>query len=105
MVRLNEEINWKPQSYRRRDVLEIGCLTQMTGIFSRSRFWGIPLPVWRTEDGKETQVMGSITELKQAIDHAITKGMMQENPLKDFKEGDFFRSQLRHPSILHKKCL
>ena len=76
----------------------------MTGIFLGRVFWGIPLPVWRTEDGKVTQVMGSITELKQAIDHAITNGMMQENPLKDFKEGDL--SEANYDTIdLHKNVV
>jgi|TARA_B110000238_G_scaffold201210_1_gene256242 isoleucyl-tRNA synthetase len=88
MVELNKEINWKPKSTGEG---RFGNWLSNANDWnlSRSRFWGIPLPVWRSDDGQEIKVMGSIAELKEAIDHSVTKGMMQENPFKNFKEGDF----------------
>lgn len=87
LTALNEAINWKPKSTG-------------TGRFgnwlanandwnlSRSRFWGIPLPVWRTEDGLSTKVIGSVAELYQAIEKSIDKGLMSENPFADFVPGE-----------------
>jgi isoleucyl-tRNA synthetase len=103
MVRLNQEINWKPKSTGEG---RFGNWLSNANDWnlSRSRFWGIPLPVWRTEDGQETQVMGSISELKKAIDYSVEKGMMQENPFQNFSEGDFTESN--YDSIdLHKNVV
>jgi len=56
---------------------------------SRSRYWGTPLPIWRTEDGQEEICIGSIAELFAEIDKSIAAGFMQENPWKNHKVGDY----------------
>ena len=103
MVDLNQEINWKPKSTGEG---RFGNWLSNANDWnlSRSRFWGIPLPVWRTEDGQETKIMGSIAELKDAIDLAVEKGMMQENPFRNFQEGDFSASNY-DPIDLHKNVV
>ena len=82
MMELNDSICWKPESTG-------------TGRFgkwleniqdwnlSRSRYWGTPLPVWRTEDGKEEVCIGSVKELFERIDQAVEAGFMGSNPLRD----------------------
>ncbi|MDD7154526.1 MAG: isoleucine--tRNA ligase [Candidatus Cryptobacteroides sp.] len=82
MMKLNETITWKPEATG-------------TGRFgkwleniqdwnlSRSRFWGTPLPIWRTEDGKEEKCIGSVKELNAEIEKAVAAGIMASNPLKD----------------------
>ena len=66
MTALNKEINWKP-NLRGKGRFGNWLANANDWNLSRSRFWGIPLPVWRTEDGKETRVLGSIAELKAAV--------------------------------------
>ena len=92
MIDINNTIVWKPESTG-------------TGRFgkwleniqdwnlSRSRYWGTPLPVWRTEDGRQTKCIGSIAELCEEIDKAVAAGIMASNPLRDkgFVPGDFSR--------------
>ena len=88
MSKLNDEINWKPKSTgegRFGNWLENANDWNL----SRSRFWGIPLPVWRTKDGNETIVIGSIGDLKKAIDVSKSNGLMKNNPLQKFEEGVF----------------
>ena len=82
MMELNSQISWKPESTG-------------TGRFgkwleniqdwnlSRSRYWGTPLPIWRTEDGKEEICIGSVAELYAEIDKSVAAGIMQSNPLRD----------------------
>lgn len=82
MMELNNGIVWKPESTG-------------TGRFgkwleniqdwnlSRSRYWGTPLPIWRTEDGKEEICIGSVKELYNEIEKSVAAGMMSSNPLKD----------------------
>lgn len=82
MMELNNGIAWKPESTG-------------TGRFgkwleniqdwnlSRSRYWGTPLPIWRTEDGKEEICIGSVKELYNEIEKSVAAGMMLSNPLKD----------------------
>ncbi|MDW8236768.1 MAG: class I tRNA ligase family protein, partial [Bacteroidia bacterium] len=48
---------------------------------SRSRYWGIPLPIWRTKDGKYEKCIGSFAELRAEVQKAIQAGLMQDNPL------------------------
>ena len=88
MAELNKTINWKPKSTGEG---RFGNWLSNANDWnlSRSRFWGIPLPLWRTDDGKETKVIGSITELKEAIEISVGNGLMDENPFADFNEGDF----------------
>jgi len=79
MIEMNNTINWKPESTgsgRFGKWLE----NLMDWNLSRSRFWGTPLPIWRTEDGKEEICIGSIEELKFEIDKSIKAGFMKSNP-------------------------
>ncbi len=87
MMELNKTINWKPKSTgsgRFGKWLE----NLVDWNLSRSRFWGTPLPVWRTKDGKEEICIGSAEELKNEAQKALDAGLMDENPLKDFVVGD-----------------
>ena len=88
LVAKNQEINWKPASTgtgRFGNWLENANDWNL----SRSRFWGIPLPIWRSEDGTEAKCIGSAEELKSEIVKAVAAGVMNENPMKDFVPGDF----------------
>ncbi len=103
MVSLNDTINWKPKSTG-------------TGRFgnwlanandwnlSRSRFWGIPLPIWRTEDGKEQLCIGSVEELKAEIAKAVEAGVMSEDIFADFEVGNM--SEENYETVdLHKNVV
>ncbi|NJM94258.1 MAG: isoleucine--tRNA ligase [Cytophagales bacterium] len=81
LVALNKTINWKPESTgtgRFGNWLE----NLVDWNLSRSRFWGTPLPIWRTEDGSEEICIGSIEELENEIQKAISAGLMKENPVR-----------------------
>lgn len=87
LVDLNKEINWKPKSTgegRFANWLE----NVNDWNLSRSRYWGIPLPIWRTEDLKEEKIIGSIEELYNEIEKSIAAGFMTENPFKGFEIGN-----------------
>jgi len=87
MVELNKTINWKPASTgtgRFGNWLE----NLVDWNLSRSRFWGTPLPIWRTEDGTEEICIGSTEELMAEIDKAMKIGFMDENPYQGFEVGD-----------------
>ncbi|MFI5164742.1 MAG: class I tRNA ligase family protein, partial [Bacteroidia bacterium] len=77
MVELNKTINWKPANTGTGRFGEWLNNLQDWNL-SRSRFWGIPLPIWRTEDGKEEKIIGSIEDLKKEIEKAKKAGI--ENP-------------------------
>jgi len=80
MIELNNTIQWKPQSTgsgRFGKWLE----NLQDWNLSRSRYWGTPLPIWRTDDGTEEKCMGSLAELTDEINQAVAAGFMTENPL------------------------
>ena len=87
MVELNKQINWKPKSTGE-GRFGNWLANANDWNLSRSRFWGIPLPIWRTEDGQETVLIGSMEELCQEIEKAIAAGIMTENPFADFEVGN-----------------
>ena len=71
---------------------------------SRSRFWGIPLPIWRTKSGNEEIIIGSVKELIEAIDASIAAGNMTSNPYSDFIVDDM--SEANYDKIdLHKNIV
>ncbi|MBQ1970630.1 MAG: class I tRNA ligase family protein, partial [Paludibacteraceae bacterium] len=88
MIELNNTINWKPESTGSgRFGKWLENLNDWN--LSRSRYWGTPLPIWRTEDGSEEMCIGSVEELISEIEKSIDKGFMKENPYKNFKVGDY----------------
>ena len=105
MMELNEGIEWKPEATG-------------TGRFgkwleniqdwnlSRSRYWGTPLPVWRTEDGREELCIGSVKELYNEIEKAVKAGIMSDNPLKakgfdpdDMSKANYDKIDLHRPYV------
>ena len=105
MMELNGQITWKPESTG-------------TGRFgkwleniqdwnlSRSRYWGTPLPIWQTEDGKEAKCIGSIAELYAEIEKSVAAGIMTENPLKakgfdpaDMSKENYDRIDIHRPYV------
>ena len=87
MAEINKTINWKPKATgegRFGNWLEGANDWNL----SRSRFWGIPIPIWRTEDGTEQMCIGSAEELKNECQKAVEAGLMDENPLAAFEVGN-----------------
>lgn len=91
MFDLNETINWKPKATGEG---RFGNWLKNANDWnlSRSRYWGIPLPIWRTEDGNEIKVMGSVEELYNEIEKSIAAGFQKENPFKGFEIGNMDES-------------
>ena len=85
---LNQEIQWKPAST---GTGRFGNWLENLNDWnlSRSRYWGIPLPIWRTEDGSEQIVIDSIETLKAELEKSVATGHMASNPLAGFVPGDF----------------
>ncbi|MBK7085564.1 MAG: isoleucine--tRNA ligase [Flavobacteriales bacterium] len=87
LIALNKTINWKPESTgtgRFGNWLE----NLQDWNLSRSRYWGIPLPIWRTEDRDEELCIGSLKQLKEEIARAVKAGVMKEDPYASFKVDD-----------------
>lgn len=88
LLKHNSTINWKPEATgtgRFGKWLE----NLVDWNLSRDRYWGTPLPIWSTEDNSERICIGSVSELKNEIDKSVEAGFMNENPLDNFKEGEF----------------
>ncbi|MBF2707377.1 isoleucine--tRNA ligase [Flavobacterium soyangense] len=87
MFDLNETINWKPKSTGEG---RFGNWLKNANDWnlSRSRFWGIPLPIWRNEEGTEEILVGSVEELYNEIEKSIAAGFQKENPFKGFEIGN-----------------
>ncbi len=90
MIELNKEINWKPEST---GTGRFGKWLENLNDWnlSRSRYWGTPLPIWRTEDNSEEVCIESVAELYNAIERSVAAGFMTSNPMKDkgFTPGDY----------------
>jgi len=87
MIELNNTINWKPKatgSGRFGNWLD----NLVDWNLSRSRFWGVPLPIWTTKDRGEEICIGSAEELKAEVEKSMEAGFMKENPFKNFIPGD-----------------
>ncbi|MBA9073217.1 isoleucyl-tRNA synthetase [Flavobacterium gossypii] len=103
MFDLNDTINWKPKSTGEG---RFGNWLKNANDWnlSRSRYWGIPLPIWRTEDKKEETIIGSVEELYNAIEKSIQAGFQKENPFKGFEIGNM--SEANYDLVdLHKNVV
>ena len=87
LVELNKSINWKPKSTGE-GRFGNWLANANDWNLSRSRYWGIPLPIWRTSDSKEVLVIGSMKDLKTEIKKSISKGFMKNDPFKHFITND-----------------
>ena len=98
MIRLNNTINWQPEST---GTGRFGKWLENLNDWnlSRSRYWGTPLPIWRTEDGKEEICIGSVAELFAEIDKSVKAGFMKTNPWPKFKVGDYSAANY-DPSVI-----
>lgn len=103
MFELNQTINWKPKSTGE-GRFGNWLANANDWNLSRSRYWGIPLPIWRTEDGKEELIIGSVEELKSEMAKAVEAGLMDKDVFEDFVVGDM--SEENYDKIdLHKNIV
>ncbi|WP_127845242.1 isoleucine--tRNA ligase [Psychroflexus aestuariivivens] len=103
MHELNKNINWKPKSTGE-GRFGNWLANANDWNLSRSRYWGIPLPIWRTEDGKEEKIIGSIKELKAEISKSIDAGFQKNDPYDGF-EPDNFSDENYDKVDLHKNIV
>ena len=88
MYELNHSINWKPKATGE-GRFGNWLANANDWNLSRSRYWGIPLPIWRTEDGKEAKCVGSVEELKREMAKAVDAGYMKADIFAGFEIGNF----------------
>ncbi|MGI9594483.1 MAG: isoleucine--tRNA ligase [Patiriisocius sp.] len=108
MHELNKSINWKPKATGE-GRFGNWLANANDWNLSRSRYWGIPLPLWRTEDGTEEIIIGSIAELKTQMQKAVTAGVLEKDIYQDFVVGDFTQENYNtvdlHKNIVDKITL
>ena len=103
MFELNQTINWKPKSTGE-GRFGNWLANANDWNLSRSRYWGIPLPIWRTDDGNEEIIIGSVAELKAEMEKAISAGVLEKDIFEDFIVGDM--SEDNYDKIdLHKNIV
>jgi len=103
MVALNKTINWKPKSTGE-GRFGNWLANANDWNLSRSRFWGIPLPIWCSEDKSEIKVIGSVEELIDEINRSIRFGFAKNNPFEDFIKGDLSKENYKKID-LHKNIV
>jgi isoleucyl-tRNA synthetase len=103
MFDLNKKINWKPKSTGEKRFGNWLANANDWNL-SRSRFWGIPLPIWRSEDGKEETLIDSVEVLKEEMDKSVKAGLMDKNLFEKFVPGDM--SEVNYDQVdLHKNIV
>ncbi len=103
MFQLNQTINWKPKATGE-GRFGNWLANANDWNLSRSRYWGIPLPIWRTEDGKEEIIIGSVAELKSEMAKAVAAGVLEKDIFAEFVSGDM--SEENYDKIdLHKNIV
>lgn len=103
MFALNQTINWKPKATGE-GRFGNWLANANDWNLSRSRYWGVPLPIWRTEDGKEEIIIGSVAELKEEMAKAVAAGVLAADIFADFVVGDM--SEDNYDKIdLHKNIV
>ncbi|MDP5230439.1 MAG: isoleucine--tRNA ligase [Cellulophaga sp.] len=103
MFELNQTINWKPKATGE-GRFGNWLANANDWNLSRSRYWGIPLPIWRTEDGKEEIMIGSVAELKAEMQKALEAGVLEKDIFADFEVGNM--SEENYDKIdLHKNIV